>query len=125
MAVVTCVVGGVSASASRMIAGICPTAEPRAKGTNAIGRFSFSTKVRASVASRPAVYSPSLPPMVSRAIQRRSEAMTSRVVTGWPSWNFSPGRRVKVQARPSGEVEKLSSISGFGWRCSSQAKSVS
>jgi hypothetical protein len=35
-------------------------------------------------------------PSTSRAIQRFREAMTSRVVTGWPSWNLSPGRKVKV-----------------------------
>ena len=35
-------------------------------------------------------------PTPSLAPQRLSEAMTSLVVTGEPSWNFRPSRRVKV-----------------------------
>ncbi|MNU01088.1 hypothetical protein D3C72_2443880 [compost metagenome] len=63
--------------------------------------------------------------MVSRFIQRVSDAMTSFVVTGWPSWNLRPGRSLNVQVSLSGAVSKLSTICGLGWRFESQAKSVS
>jgi len=35
-------------------------------------------------------------PTLSRADQRLSDAITSLVVTGEPSWNFKPSRKVKV-----------------------------
>ena len=38
----------------------------------------------------------SFSPVESRAPQRFSEAMQSALVTGWPSCNFRPSRRVKV-----------------------------
>ena len=95
------------------------------KGTLPVGLFSFSVKLRSSTASSEAVYSRSLAPAVSRAIQRFSEATTSREVTGCPSWNFSPSRRWKLQVRLSGEVSNRSTICGFGWSCESQEKSVS
>src|SRR5262249_22163671 len=43
----------------------------------------------------------------SLAPQRFSEAMTSLVVTGDPSWNFSPSRKVKIQVSRSGLTSYL------------------
>lgn len=37
-----------------------------------------------------------MPFCVSRTNMRRRVAITSHVVTGEPSWNISPGRKVKV-----------------------------
>ena len=55
----------------------------------------------------------SIIPMGSRADQRAMLATASLARTGSPSWNFSPGRSVKVQVSPSSETLSLSTI----WRC--------
>src|SRR5712671_2707494 len=51
--------------------------------------------------------------MGSRADQRARLATTSLLSTGSPSWNFSPGRRRKVQIRPSSDTSSDKTI----WRC--------
>ena len=60
------------------------------------GRLRRMVKVRLSTASRPATSMAMVRPTMSRLIHRFRDAITSRVVTGLPSWNSSPGRRVSV-----------------------------
>jgi hypothetical protein len=57
--------------------------------------------------------------------QRRSEATTSSLVTGAPSWKRRLSRREKFQVRPSGLVLWLATICGCGRIFESSAKSVS
>ena len=63
-------------------------------GTN--GSFSVQVMVLSSVAVRLAVLSMMIWPPASFLAQRSSEATASAAVTGAPSWNLSPSRRVKV-----------------------------
>ena len=63
-------------------------------------------------------------PMLSRAPQR-SEAITSSEVTGLPSENSRPGRRVKVQVSLSSLTCQPSSICGLYSPLLSIATSVS
>ncbi|MNN32616.1 hypothetical protein D3C81_1463390 [compost metagenome] len=64
-------------------------------------------------------------PSTSRLPQRVSDAITSCAVTGVPSWNFSPGRSVKVQALLSALALYLSTICGRMMPFSSMPNRVS
>ena len=69
---------------------------PRDSSVRPNGSFSTSLKVLASTASTPAVNFASIWPLLIFVIQRFIDAITSAVVTGWPSWNVRFGRSVKV-----------------------------
>ena len=64
-------------------------------------------------------------PIASRLPQRWIEAITSSPVTGAPSWNSSPVRRVNVHSRLSGLTDQVSTICGLTWLFSSVPNSVS
>jgi hypothetical protein len=49
----------------------------------------------------------------------------SSAVTGWPSWNFRPSRRVNEYFIASRLTVHLSTICGRSFRSASSAKSVS
>ena len=69
---------------------------PSASSTMPNGCFSTMRNVLSSTASWRSTNENSRWPTLSRAAQRLSEAITSLVVTGEPSWNFSPSRSVNV-----------------------------
>jgi hypothetical protein len=75
--------------------------------------LSDQRKVRSSVATNSFSIALIIWPMASRAAQRLTLATASFASTGSPSWNFSPGRRRKVQTSPSGDTVSDSTI----WRC--------
>ena len=79
-----------------MMTGAVPALIASAVSTKPKGCFRRSTKVLSSTAANSSTNGLIAWPSTSRTIQRFSEAMTSRVVTGWPSWNLRPGRKVKV-----------------------------
>jgi hypothetical protein len=83
------------------------------------------TKVFASGASQDAVLCASTPPKVSRLAQRFSEATTSALVTGLPSWNSRPSRSLKVQVSESFETPQVSTICGLILPSASVPNSVS
>ena len=89
--------------------------------------FSFSTiwKVLASTAFSSATFAHRMVPRLSRDAPRCSEAITSSVVTGWPSWNSSPSRSVKVQVSLSSLIFHVSTICGLILSSPSSANSVS
>jgi len=93
--------------------------------TTPVGCVSTSWKVLASTALASASLAQRIWPTESRTAQRLSDASTSSVVTGWPSWNSSPSRRVKVQVRMSGVTFQVSTICGLILRSPSSANSVS
>ena len=64
-------------------------------------------------------------PIESRTDQRFSEAMQSSDVTGLPSCQRSPSRRVIVVVRPSSLTRQDSAICGLIWNVASMANSVS
>ena len=64
-------------------------------------------------------------PTASRAPQRRSEATQSSAVTGWPSWNLRPSRKVNEYFMWSRLAVHLSTIWGWSLRSPSSAKRVS
>ena len=90
-----------------------------------VGSFSTSWKVLGSSAFRSATLVHRIWPSESRTAQRFSEATTSSLVTGCPSWNSSPSRRVKVQVSLSSDIVQLSTICGLICSLSSSANSVS
>ena len=63
--------------------------------------------------------------MASRLAQRLSEATTSSLVTGLPSWNSRPLRSLKVQVLRSVELVYVSTIWGLMLPCASSENSVS
>jgi hypothetical protein len=79
-----------------MMTGAVPALIASAVSTKPKGSFRRSTKLLSSTDWNSSTNGLIAWPSTSRAIQRFTEAMTSRVVTGWPSWNLSPGRNVKV-----------------------------
>ncbi len=113
MASFTCSVGDVAAMRAGMMNGTFDEGLPSASST--MPHFSFSTrrKVFASTASYLSMNFASTPPIASRALQRFNDAITSSLVTGLPSWNSRPSRKVKVHCRPSDEVVYLSTICGL------------
>ena len=60
------------------------------------GFLSLSVKVLSLTAFHDSVASASFWPSASRFAQRSIDAMQSAERTGWPSWNLSPSRSVKV-----------------------------
>jgi len=88
--------GSVSASFSRRMTGAVPALIASAVSTKPKGSFRRSTNVLSSLALNSSTNGLIAWPSTSRTIQRFSEAMTSRVVTGCPSRNLRPGRSVKV-----------------------------
>ena len=64
-------------------------------------------------------------PIESRLPQRASEATTSSLVTGLPSWNSRPLRSLNVQSRLSGLTLHSSTICGWIFAFSSVPNSVS
>ena len=81
---------------SGMMNGTFEDGLPSASSTYANGFLSLSRKVLSFTAVHDSVISPSFWPSTSRFAQRSIEAMQSAERTGWPSWNFSPSRSVKV-----------------------------
>src|SRR6218665_1048565 len=75
-----------------------------ATSTLAEGRFKLSLKVAASMLAHCAPAFFSAAPNGSRMAQRSMEATASAAVTALPSENFRPGRKTKVQARPSWDL---------------------
>ena len=108
-----------------MIAGTRDDGLPSASSTSPKGRFSTMRKVRASTTSMDAVAAIRCRPSPSPGPQRRRLAITSAEVTGWPSWNFRPSRRVKVQVIRSSETVCVSTICGRMLPWLSIANSVS
>jgi hypothetical protein len=78
------------------------------------GRFSDHRKVRSSMTASSLSIALIIWPMGSRAAQRLTLATASFASTDSPSWNFSPGRRRKVQLRPSEETSSDSTICRWG-----------
>ena len=97
----------------------------RASGRRGNGRFKRMRMVRSSGAVISSVARARAWPKASATHQRRMEAAASRARTGVPSWKVMPGRRVRVQRRPSSEVVKPSSIWGWARPASSMANRVS
>ncbi len=88
------------------------------------GLVRVQTTVPSSGASRVSVISKMSCPPESRSPHRSSDATTSAPVTGAPSWNVRPSRRVKVYTVPSSETAQ-SAIWGWGSKFSSTAVSTS
>ena len=101
------------------------TGVPSTSMTGPKGLDNRSRKVRASTASIPATRGIIACPVVTRFAQRWIDATTSCARTGEPSWNIRPGRSVKVQVRPSGEVTTLSAICNCGFSSASIVTSTS
>ena len=97
----------------------------RPSSTAPSGSFSVSVKLAGPVAFQSAPALARMRPMLSRPIQRCTEATASAAVTGLPSLNFRPGRSVKVQLLPSLLVVYLSTICGRGVPAASCANRVS
>ena len=114
----------VSATRLGMMKGL-PEGLASACSTTPVGALSTSWKVLASIALASASLAHRIWPRPSRTAQRFSDASTSSVVTGWPSWNSRPSRSVKVQVSLSGETVQVSTICGLIWRFPSSANSVS
>ena len=102
-----------------------PEGLPSAVSMMPVGALSWIWKVLGSIAFTSATLANSIWPSGSRTAQRLSEGTTSSDVTGVPSWNSSPSRRVKVQVSLSSEVVHLSTICGLISRLPSVANSVS
>ena len=102
-----------------------PEGWPSACSMTPVGALSWIWKVLGSIAFTSATLVHSSWPIGVRTAQRLSEGMTSSDVTGVPSWNSSPSRRVKVQVSLSSEVVHLSTICGLTSRLPSSANSVS
>ena len=117
-------VPGVSAMRLGMMKGL-PEGFDSACSTTPVGDFSTIWKVLASTAFSSATFAHRMVPRLSRDAQRFSEAITSSVVTGWPSWNSSPSRSVKVQVSLSSLIFHVSTICGLILSSPSSANSVS
>ena len=78
-----------------------------------VGALSRIWKVLGSTAFISLTLVHSIWPSGSRTAQRLSEGTTSSDVTGVPSWNSSPSRRVKVQVSLSSDTVHLSTICGL------------
>ena len=89
-------VAGVWAMRLGMMKGTGEPGLPRVSSTSPNGCLSTMRKRSADGLSIVWVAAASRLPMGSRCSQRASEATTSSPVTGVPSWNFRPGRSVKV-----------------------------
>ena len=100
IAVVIAVFGSPSASASRVMnSGFSGPA--KVSSTNPNGLLRRISKVSGPVATISFVNCIIVTPAGMRLEKRRIDATTSFAVTGWPSWNLSPGRSLNVQLRPS------------------------
>ncbi|MNQ51456.1 hypothetical protein D3C85_654350 [compost metagenome] len=108
-----------------MMNGGMPDGLDSASSTRPKGSFSVSVKVFSDVAANSAPAAIMAWPRVSFFAQRCTEAMQSSAVTGVPSLNFRPGRRVKVQVLPSSDLVQVSTICGLTWPLLSCENSVS
>ena len=114
-----CVLGSVSATRLGIMKGTLEDGLPSAVSTSPVGSFSFSTKVFASFTSRLATKENSFWPSASFLLQRLSEATQSSAVTGWPSCQVRPSRKVKVCVSWSADTSYFSTICGLTTPCSS------
>ncbi|MNT03359.1 hypothetical protein D3C72_1378890 [compost metagenome] len=96
-----------------MMNGGMPDGLDKASSTRPKGSLSVSVKLLSPVAANSAPAAIMAWPSVSFFAQRCSDAMQSSAVTGVPSLNFRPGRRVKVQLLPSSDVVQVSTIWGL------------
>ena len=87
--------GSVSATRLGIMNGTLESGLPSAGSTSPVGSLSLSSNVVASSAVRPSTKVISFWPMASRAAQRLIEATQSSAVTGWPSCQRRPSRKVK------------------------------
>ncbi len=106
-----------------MKAGSAGLARTWSTGPNLL--LKVSSKPRSPVATSDSACAIIAWPSVARFAQRITEATASLAVTGEPSWNFMPGRSVKLHFMPSGLTVHLSIICGFGSSLLSSAKSTS
>ena len=120
-----CVKGSVSATFLGIMKGTLDDGLPSDSRTRPYGSFIFILKVLGSTASKPATEASSFWPITSRAPQRLIDWMQSSDVTGVPSLQSSPSRRVKLQTSLSSETDHLSTISGWTCSLSSSANSTS
>jgi hypothetical protein len=102
-----------------------PEGWPSACSMMPVGALSWIWKVLGSSALTSATLVHSSWPSGRRTDQRLSDGTTSSDVTGVPSWNSNPSRKVKVQVSLSGETSHLSTICGLTSRLPSSANSVS
>src|SRR5262245_31661458 len=120
-----CCIGSVSAVFLGMMNSTFDDGLPSDSSTRPYGSFIFILKVLASAASKPATEAIIFWPIESRAPQRLIEAMQSSAVTGLPSDQTNPSRRVKVQVSLSSDTLHLSTICGLTSNLSSTANSTS
>ncbi|KAG0911251.1 hypothetical protein G6F32_016776 [Rhizopus arrhizus] len=86
-----------------------------ASSTRPKGSLSVRVNVLSPVAANSAPAAIIAWPRVSFLAQRCSDAMQSSAVTGEPSLNFRPGRKVKVHVLPSSDEVQVSTIWGLTW----------
>ena len=91
-----CTLPGVWATRLGMMNGTSEEGLPSDSSTRPYGSLSVKVKVLASTAFSSLVKDISFCPIASFGAQRLSDATQSSAVTGWPSWNKSPSRKVKV-----------------------------
>jgi hypothetical protein len=120
-----CLSAGVSATRLGMMNGTFTLGLPNACSIIPNGSRSRMRKVRASTASIASLAAISFCPRASRLPQRASEAITSSLVTGLPSWNSSPSRSVKVQTLRSLPTSQRCTICGCTVPCASVPNRVS
>ena len=114
-----CLNGSVLAMRSGMMNAIGVLILPSASSIFGNGFLSTHFTVRSSTGTSSCWIALIKSPIWSRAAQRSRLAATSLASTGSPSWNLSPGRRRKVQVRPSEETSSASTICRCG--CSSSS----
>ncbi|MDT4838695.1 hypothetical protein FQZ97_724580 [compost metagenome] len=120
-----CLSAGVSATRLGMMNGTSGLGLPSASSTTPKGCLNVMRKPLGPSAAMLSIASYIFWPSVSRLAQRASEAITSWEVTGAPSWNFRPGRSVKLHTLLSALALYLSTICGLMTPFSSIAKRVS
>src|SRR5215475_14786628 len=91
-----CVLGSVSATRFGIMKGTLEEGLPSPNSTRPVGDVSFMMKVLGPFASKPSTNVISFWPVESLAAQRLMEATQSSAVTGCPSCQRRPSRRVKV-----------------------------
>ena len=122
----TCSLGSVAASRAGMMNDGLAEGLPSASSTRPNGVSRSMVNVFASTGAillTAAIIS--RPSAESRAPQRLSEATQSSAVTGVPSWNLSPSRRVNEYFMASLLTVYLSTICGCSLTCSSSANRAS
>src|SRR5690349_6632507 len=108
-----CLKGSVSAIFFGIMNGTFDDGLPSDSSTRPYGSLSFMMKVLGFTTLKSATKSMSFRPIESRAPQRLMEGMQSSDVTGEPSCQARPSRRVKVHSVLSAETLYFSTICGF------------